>query len=952
MNELLLNEIKHSTTAEIHIDPIHRRVYSVDASIFEIEPLGVVIPKTKEDVIQVLKLLQKHRIPAIPRGAATGITGGCIGQGMIIDTSKYLNRILKIDFEKEYAIVEPGVIQDRLNEILAEKGYRLGPDTSTGNRATLGGMMANNAAGARSLRYGKMVDHIQEVELILMGGECIRFSSLTPTDLEKKCLLNTQEGDIYRELKRIKTEYAHEIKKRFPKIPRRASGYNLDMLIQNEDFNAAKIITGSEGTLGIATEIKVRISKKPEILGVSVIHFDSFASGFSSVVNILKFTPLALEMIDKTIIVSSQSSPAMRNKLNWLQGSPQMVLIAEFDASTEQEVVAKLNSFTDAMKKNHIGYAHTLLTDKESIQSIWDVRKSGLGLLLSKRTYSRAIAFIEDLSVAPEHLASFMDQFLSLLKAEGKEAGIYGHVGSGCMHIRPYIDLREESDVKLMKDLMMKVADITLEHEGALSGEHGDGIIRAWLNEKMFGKEIYQAFISLKKVFDPENLMNPGKIIAQFDLEKHLRISPKTTFANISTFLDFSKEGGFNLAVDLCNGNAMCRKKENTMCPPFQVSNDEYHTTRARAQALRAITNGKTPIETLTSDSVVDVMDLCIECKGCKSECPSQVDMAKMKAEVLFHYQEKNGYSFRSRLFGHIALINRVGYHFASLFNWVNETSMMKFLLEKVVGITKKRSLPKLASQKFSTWFKKYPQPHLNQKVVLFNDTFTEFNQPEIGQAAVKVLNAMGYEVIVLPFKCCGRPLISKGLLKEAKRYANEVSTMLSGYAEAGIPILGLEPSCILTIKDDFESLLGQKAKRLAELCETFDEFVNKKIHADSSILHLKEFHKNILLHGHCHQKALVGTTSTLDVLRSIPGAKISEIPSGCCGMAGSFGYECEHYDMSMKIGNLKLFPTIEKSASETIVVADGISCRSQIAHGTDRKAVHLAELLAHLIDE
>jgi len=950
MNPELVQKIKHSTNAEVHIDPLHRRAYSVDASIFEIEPLGVVIPKTKEDVIQLLKLLQEYKVPAIPRGAATGITGGCIGQGMIIDTSKYLNCIREVNYEEGYAIVEPGVVQDRLNELLAPKGYRLGPDTSTGNRATIGGMMANNAAGARSLRYGKMSDHVLEVELILMGGECIRFSEITQKNFEEKCLLNTREGAIYRTLQQIRSHDREEIEKNFPKIPRRASGYNLDSLIGSDNLSVAKLITGSEGTLGIATEIKVRICKKPDKLGVCVVHFSTLQQGFSSVVEMLKFQPLAIEMIDQTIISTAKNLPSMEKKLDWVNGTPKMVLIVEFDASTLEVLSNKLQEFMATMQDGNIGYAHTILTDPKAIQSIWEVRKSGLGLLLSKRTYSRAIAFVEDLSIAPEHLATFMDKFLVILKNAKKEAGIYGHVGSGCMHIRPYIDLRSKEELKVMQQIMRDVANLTLEYHGALSGEHGDGIIRAWLNETMFGPQIYQAFISLKAAFDPDHLMNPGKIIAQFNLEKHLRISPETKFATIPTFLNFSKEGGFNLAVDLCNGNAMCRKKENTMCPPFQVSGDEYHTTRARAQALRAITNGKAPVETLTSERLMDVMDLCIECKGCKSECPSQVDMAKLKAEVLFQYQEKNGYSFRSKLFGHIALINRLAYPFASLFNWVNKTALMKSILQKLFGITAKRSIPKIAKRKFSACYAEYEQPQLKEKIILFNDTYTEFNAPEIGLAAIKVLNAMGYEVIVPPFKCCGRPLISKGLLKEAKQYANEVLTTLSSFAKEGTPIIGLEPSCILTIKDDFESLLDHKALPLSKVCLTFDEFVHQKLYAENAPLILQTLNKTILLHGHCHQKSLVGTVPTLSILKSIPGAQVHEIPSGCCGMAGSFGYEKEHYEMSMKIGNLKLFPAIENAESEAVIVANGISCRTQIADGTNRRALHLAELLASLL--
>lgn len=937
-------ELRDHLNCDIHFDPVHKRIYSIDASIYEIEPIGIVLPKNKQDLISAIKIAYKHKIPIIARGAATGITGGCLGKALIIDASKYLNHILEINASSKYAICEPGVVQDRLNEALSSYGYRLGPDTSTGNRATIGGMIANNAAGAHSLLYGVMADHLLEIELILATGELLRLGSVDEKTMQKKAQLQNGEGRIYRELLLIRNEYAHEIKEHFPNIPRMVSGYNLKALLEPYPLNLCKIIAASEGTLGIISECKLFISNNLRSTGLCVVHFNDPFQGMRAIEQMLSFHPIAIEMIDDKIIAMGKSSPSMKNKLEWLSGNPQAVFVAEFEAENQNQVSEKIDAFAKQMNENSIGYAQVKILDPTLMQHVWDVRKSGLGLLLSKRTYSRAIGFLEDFSVAPNKLAPFMERFCSYLKSVGKEAGIYGHVGSGCMHVRPYIDLRNEKDLELMQKMMNNVADMLLAHGGTLSGEHGDGLIRSWLNKKIFGEKLYGAFKALKTAFDPDNLMNPGKIVDATGPLNNLRATPKT---KISTFLDFTSEGGFELAVDLCNGNGLCRKAEKTMCPSFQVTHDEYDTTRARAQALRSIITGKMPVKDFASHEINDVLDLCLECKGCKTECPSQVDMAKMKAEFLHHYHKKYGTSIRARLFANIGTLNWFNSPIASIFNWITDTFLAKQLMDWC-GIATERPLPKLAKERFSTWFEKRQNKMQGSPIVLMNDTFTEFNHPEIGCAAVTVLEALGYQVIVPPWKCCGRPAFSKGLLEQAKKKAHILVAQFLPYAKKGIPIVGLEPSCLLTLKDEFSALLGhlnEDCKIVADQCTTFDEFVNSHLKNGKLPLPLQQIDKQILVHGHCHQKAIVGITPTLNVLRAIPGANVSEIPSGCCGLAGSFGYEKEHYHISIDIGNLHLFPTIENN-QDALIVADGFSCRSQIAHGTQRIALHLAEVI------
>jgi FAD/FMN-containing dehydrogenase/Fe-S oxidoreductase len=949
----LENELKASIQGEVFFDAVTRHVYSVDASIFEIEPMGVVIPKTKLDLQRICEIATHFRIPLTVRGAATGITGGCLGHGLILDLSKYLNQMIAIDIEQQCVICEPGVIQDDLNRQLAPFGYRLGPDTSTGNRATLGGMLANNSAGARSLRYGKMVDHVQEVEILLASGEILSFTPVSEKEWMNKYQQTNQEGAIYRALWEIKQQDAEEIRKRFPQIPRRVSGYNLDELLKPMPFNVAKIIAGSEGTLGIATAIKMAIAPKPKATGLLLLFFDDLLEALRHVPELLIYHPLALEMIDHQIIQLGRAAPLMRNRLEWLQGDPQAILILEIEGQDVQEVKEKLESLRSQMEQKKVGNRQILIFDPKQIDHVWDLRKSGLGILLSKRSYSRAIAFLEDISVSPLQLAAFMERFCTYLAAHGKQAGIYGHVGSGCMHVRPYIDLRDPQELALIRQMMLDISSLLLEYGGTLSGEHGDGWIRSWLNPKMFGERIMQAFGKIKKAFDPLNLMNPGKIIPETDQWQDLRTTPGESLQSPKTFLDFKPEGGFELAADLCNGNGLCRKKEKVMCPSFQATHDEFHSTRARAQALRSIIHKRLPLEAFTSKGLHDVMDLCISCKGCKTECPSQVDMAKFKSEFLYHYQEKHGYSLRSRLFGHIGQINAWLAPFASVFNWVNQWPWMKKGMEWM-GISAKRSLPPLATERFSTWFARYQQPaSLEQSVILLNDTFTEFNHPEIGQAAILLLNALGYRVILPPWSCCGRPALSKGLLPTARKQASHLIQHLGNYAKDNLPIIGLEPSCLLTLRDDYVTLIqaqGEEEKQLKRIlsqCLTFDEFLAQLVDQGNFPHLFKSDKRKVKVHGHCYQKALVGMKPTLKVLQALPNLSVEEIPSGCCGMAGSFGYEKEHEAISMQIGELRLFPTVRASEPDDWIIASGMSCRHQIKDGTQRQALHLVQALA-----
>lgn len=947
--ELLEKKLRAELEGEVYFDPVTCSVYSVDASIFEIKPLGIAIPKTKHDLKAALQICQEFNIPITVRGAATGITGGCLGHGLILDLSKYLTKVISLDLDQKTVVCEPGLIQDDLNKLLDPLGYCLGPDTSTGNRATIGGMLANNAAGARSLRHGKMVDHVEEVELLLPTGETILFGPVSKSEWDLKSSEENREGHIYRTLGQIKEKNADEIRRRFPSIPRRVSGYNLDELLKTAPLNVSKLIAGSEGSLGIAAEIKMKIVPKLGRTGLLLFFFHEMLDAFRSVPELLQFNPLSLEMVDDQIISLGRESPSMRGRIRWLEGDPGAILILEVEEDASENIEDKLKKIANDLQ--HIGYARISVLHPHQMKDVMDLRKSGLGILLSKRSYSRAIAFLEDISIPPSKLASFMEAFLAYLSSKGKKAGIYGHVGAGCMHVRPYMNLQEPNELKLMREMMEEVSTMLLKAGGALSGEHGDGWIRSWLNPKMFGETLVEAFKKIKHAFDPLNLMNPGKIIPDSKEWEDLRSNGRPI--DPVTFLDFSKEGGFALAADLCNGNGQCRKSEGVMCPSYQATRSEFHSTRARAQALRSIIHQRLPFKDLTGEGLYAVMDLCLSCKGCKKECPSQVDMAKFKSEFLYHYQEKNGISFRNRLFGNIGRIQSWMAPFARLINPLMRWKLVKKGLGRI-GISTRRPLPSISPQIFSSWFSTYQQPvNLSQTIVLFNDTFTEFNHPEVGKAAVRLFNALGFLVVLSTWHCCGRPAFSKGLLPAAKHQARLLARHTRQFIDKGYPIIGLEPSCLLSIRDDYPGLFTmedvdrENVNRLISSSYLLDEFLVKLVEEGRFPFSLfKEEDKKIKVHGHCYQKAIIGMESTLKLLRAFPGFQVEEIPSGCCGMAGSFGYEAEHEEISMKIGELVLFPSIRSGDEEEWVIANGTSCRQQIFDGTSRKALHLAEAL------
>lgn len=947
-----IKQLRESLQGEVRSDPVSLAVYSVDASIYEIPPLAIAIVQDQEDLQKAVLIAKQHQIPIIPRGAATGIAGGAIGKGLIIDTAEYLHHILHIDPQKQEATCEPGVVQNALNKALEPFNLRLGPDTSTGNRATVAGMLANNAAGSHSLRYGAMVHHIEEVHLLLASGEHLHFKPLDEKGFQEKCTLTTQEGQIYRTFAHLRKHHAKSIAEHYPPLPRRSSGYALDALLTPFPFSPAKLIAGSEGTLGMITKMKVKLSSPPALCALLVLTFETLEQALESVVMLLKLHPLALELIDDRIIEAALRSPNFQN-LNTYPSTPCAMLVMELDAETNIVLQEKMEAARTYASLHTRAKTIKIVDSQEEQNKIWQIREAGLGLLLSKRSYNRAIAFIEDLSIPPEYLAEFMKEFLALLEKENKQAGIYGHVGAGCIHIRPYIDLRDPEEIHTMQRLMEATTDLILRYKGALSGEHGDGLIRSWLNPTLFGPEVMHCFEEIKRAFDPEGRMNPGKVVpfttSQITPFQPLRLSPETKTRDFKPFLDFSKEGGAALSIDLCNGNGQCRKQEGLMCPSFQAYGKEWHTTRARAQGLRAWIHEDLPAGKNTSEGLHSLMEYCLECKGCKKECPSQVDMAKWKAEFLYQEQATSGVPLRSRLFAHLGSLYKMASVWPACSNWLLQRGLVRRLLS-FLGVTQKRPLPSVAEERFSSYCQKHPSKISTQAVVLCLDTYTEFLEPTIGISAKKLLEELGFEVIVPPWHCCGRTFFSKGLLEKAKTHAKAFMHTYAPYAEKGLKVLYLEPSCFSMVDDDMESLYKEDKERLKILkaaSQLFDQFILN--HFETQWPKWLDFSQAPLvvdLHTHCHEKALKTLSATRTLLRRCKGVTVNEVDQGCCGMAGSFGYESEHADFSLRLGEKKLFPELKKRPLGHICIANGLSCRNQIRDGTHVQPLHIAQWL------
>src|SRR5437867_12512498 len=748
MNEELYEALKKRVTGEVRFDRVSRLMYSTDASIYEIEPMGVVIPRTHDDVFATMEVARNFQVPVLPRGGGTSLAGQTVGNAVVIDMSKYLNRVLEVNTEEHWALVEPGVVQEQFNLHLRPMGFLFGPDTSTANRATLGGMMGNNSAGSHSIVYGKTIDHVLEMDVVLSSGEG---RTLREMKFEEDQLRGNLEGRIA-DIVRV---HRGEIERRFPRIMRRVSGYNLDEFVRNGKFNLAKIVVGSEGTLAAVHQAKVRIEPRPPATAVCVVHFADIVDAIRASDIILPFKPAAIELIDDMIMDLARSSLELSRLMGFVQGHPAAILVVEFYGENEAHLRSKLDEMEAALKQNNAGYAYVRAFDSADQVNIWKVRKAGLGLLLGMKGERKPIAFVEDCAVEPSKLPEFFVRFRDVIRKYGTSAGYYGHASVGCLHIRPLINTKDAGDIRVMKEMTDEIADLVVEFGGGMSGEHGDGLARSHLNEKLFGKQLYKAFRDVKSAFDPEHRMNPGKIVDAPPMTESLRYGTEYRTLALNTHYNFSREGGFATAVELCNGAGVCRKKnEGTMCPSYMATMEDKHSTRGRANLMREILSGKLDAQEFTRHDLYDALDLCLECKGCKAECPSNVDMAKLKYEFLALYNEANGTPLRSRMFANIHLLSQLASAWPSMANWTLTNPTLRRALDRFVGIDARRKLPLFASQTFETWFAKRNGASAGNslasgvgKVILFHDTFINYNYPDIGKAATHLLEAAGYEV-------------------------------------------------------------------------------------------------------------------------------------------------------------------------------------------------------------
>ena len=942
-------ELRRLVEGEVRFDDFSRVLYSTDASIYQMEPVGVVIPRHKDDVLAAVDVARRNGVPILPRGGGTSLAGQTVNHAIVLDFSKYMDALIEVNPDEQWARVQPGIVLDTLNGLLAPHALKYAPDPSTANRASVGGGIGNNSCGSHSVVYGKTGDHVLELNVVLADGAEARFSNLSQSQLETKLSGNGLESQLYRGIPEIAREYSDEIAARYPNIMRRVSGYNLDQFLNGGSVNLSRMMVGSEGTLGVITEAKINLVPVPRATALAIAHFNTLGEACDATPAILEHTPAAVELVGEMLLERTRNSPTFSRRMTFVNGQPGAILVVEFTGDTPAEAADRAQKLRDALARRRLGYDCLTILDPADQANVWAVRKAGLGLLMSVRGDAKPIPFVEDTAVDPERLGQFVRRFDEIVGNHRTTAGYYGHASVGCLHIRPLVSLKTQDGLETMTSIASEIADLVKEFGGSLSGEHGDGIVRGVWTEKMFGPKIYDAFRQVKQAFDPDGIMNPGKIIDTPPLTDNLRYGPAYKTLSFPTQMDFSSQDGFEGAIDMCNGMGACRKPDGTMCPSFMATRDEEHSTRGRANLLRAAISGTLTPETLTGRRLYEALDLCLECKGCKGECPSNVDMAKLKYEFLHHYNNTHGIPLRAKLFAHINRLNRLGSRLAPLANLAARIPGSRWLLHQFFGIHKNRPLPSFAGQTFPSWFaKRTPSTNAPRgPVVLFNDTFMDYNVPEIGIAAVELLEHAGFEVILANAKCCARPMISKGLLEEAKSNARFNVDLLAPYAAQNIPIVGCEPSCLLTFRDEYPDLLrDDESKAIANHTYLIDEFLMDLHRKGELDLQFSNTDKKILFHGHCHQKAIVGTSDALSVLNLPPNFHVEEAKTGCCGMAGSFGFEKEHYEISMAIGAQKLFPQVESKDEDWEFAVMGISCRQQVEHGTTRRPRHLVELL------
>jgi len=946
-----ITALKNSIGGEVLHDAYTLGMYATDASIYQVKPVVVVIPNDETDVKKAVALANQHKVSILPRGGGTSLAGQSIGKSMILDFSKHINKIIEINAAEKWVRVQPGKIRDELNAELAKHNLHFAPDPATTSRANVGGMVGNNSSGMKSILYGKTVDHVLEARVLLADGTELDLHDLSTSAYEEKELKGGREGDIYKHFKSIVKQNAEEVTKRFPKVMRRVGGYNLDEFVNKDHWNLAKLITGSEGTLAITLELKLNLEPLPKHKSVCALHFNSFLDAIGTVSDILKYKPAAVEIIDETVIKLSKENLTTKAYCHFINGDPGAILLVEFYDDTYDGVLKRTQQMADDLQKQGKGYAYPIYMEGKEYDEVLLVRKKGLGLMMGMTGGPKPLAFIEDAAVPIEHLPAYIDQVIKICEKQGTFPAMYAHASVGLIHVRPILDLRKQQDIEKMKTIANETFELVVKYGGAWSGEHGDGMVRSPFNKRFFGDQLYNAFREIKKLFDPDNLMNPGKIVEAEPMDKNLKYGEVFKEKPVASHFHYRAEGNFSESVHMCTGVGECRKTiGGTMCPSFKATRDEEHSTRGRANALRMAMSNQLDDQGLASPRLHEALDLCLSCKACKSECPSNVDMAKMKSDVLQLYYDKHGAKLRDKMIrdsGKAA--RRFSGVLAGLMNTIQHTSLFRSALDSISGFDKRRTLPDYAPEPFYKWFAKHgsSQPKRDKQVVLFADTYLNFHEPNIGISAFELLTSCGYEVILANVGCCQRPKISHGFLRDAKKEGQKTLDQLKVYLSKGLNVVVCEPSCASALNEDLPDLItsSELAAQLKGQVMMIDVFLNREMEAGKLTMKLQSVGGDIVIHGHCHQKALYGTAAMKKTIHT-NGNTISEIPSGCCGMAGSFGYEREHYDLSEKIGESILFPKVRALKAGTTLVANGFSCRHQIEHFTGVKPKHWVEVV------
>jgi FAD/FMN-containing dehydrogenase/Fe-S oxidoreductase len=963
-----LDTLGRNLEGDLKHDKITTTIYSTDASVYKEEPAAVAWPKTVSDIRKILQFAVQEKSSVTLRAGGTSLAGQVVGSGIIIDISRFMNRILEINKDEMWVRVEPGVVLDELNLKLKEYGLFFGPETSTSNRCNIGGMVGNNACGSHSVVYGSTRDHTIEIKTLLSDGTEALFGPLDRKEFLEKCKLSNLEGDLYRNINDILGDKINQqnIHDGYPdpNVHRRNTGYAIDLLldskvfdpVSDKKFNFSKLLAGSEGTLAVTTEIKLNVVPlPPENKALVCVHLNKRNEAFKANLIALKFKPSAVEMMDNRILKLTENNASQRNNRFFLEGEPGAILIVEFVRQTSEEIDNSAATLIEALKSAGYGYSYPVVKGKD-ISKVWELRKAGLGVLANMKGDPKPVTLIEDTAIGVEVLPEYMEEIELLLAKYGKDAVFHAHIGSGELHIRPVLNLKDPEDVKIFRAIGQETAHLVKKYRGSLSGEHGDGRLRGEFIPVILGEHNYNLLKQIKVCWDPNRILNPGKITGTPPMDSSLRYIPGMPTRDIKTLYDFSSSDGIIRAAERCNGTADCRKSSiigGTMCPSFMATGDEFKSTRARANVVREFLSKEG--DPWNHKEIYEVLDLCLGCKGCKSECPSSVDIAKIKSEFLQHWYDRHGIPLRTRMIAYISVINRIGSFAPNIFNFFLRNKFTSGIVKKVTGFASKRSIPLIYKTTLRKWTRKnlikINPENPKGSVCLFIDEFSDFNDTETGITTVLLLTSLNYKVVTAGHKVSARTFLSKGLIKTAKKTIRKNIQTLSGIISDEVPLVGIEPSAILGFRDEYPELAGDDLKESAEkiAINSFmvDEFIAKEFAAgriDRSLF--VDTKASILLHAHCQQKAVASSASTIEMLSIPVNYSVKEIPSGCCGMAGSFGYEKEHFELSNQVGELILFPEVRKSDGKTIISAPGTSCRHHIKDGTGRVALHPAVVL------